>query len=138
MADLGFRPQVNGFSFENYGKDKQVTNLTPAEVRRMFGDQVCANIKGDTCTLTPPAQQWMEQANGAMAGGHCEGFATLSLLFYSNKVDLTKFGADKVVDLKLDGNEALQREIAYWFITQATQPAANAILRATPSEIVDA
>ena len=138
LVDLGFRPGVNGFSFENYGADTPVTNLTPVEVRRMFGDKVCANIKGDVCTLTPPAKQWMQQANEAMAGGHCEGFAALSLLMYKNIISPKTFGGNQAADLNLDGNELLQREIAYWFITQATLPAANAIVRGTPKEIVAA
>jgi hypothetical protein len=137
-ADLGFRPEVNGFSFANYGDDQSVTNLTPAEVRRMFGDQVCASLQGDTCILIPPAEQWMEQNNSGMSGGHCEGFAALSLLMYSGKVDPNQFGGATAAALTLDGNELLQREIAYWFVTQATQPAQGAIIKGTPAEIVSA
>lgn len=66
MSDLGFRPQSNGFNFSNYGGEEPVTNLTPVEIRRMFGDKVCARLEGEECTLTPPAQQWMEQANTDM------------------------------------------------------------------------
>jgi hypothetical protein len=137
-VDIGFRPEVNGFSFENYGSDQPVTNLTPEEMRRMFGDQVCASLQGDTCLLIPPAEQWMEQTNAGMDGGHCEGFAALSLLFYSGIVDPNQFGGATAAELTLDGNELLQREIAYWFTTQATQPAQWAILRGTPTEIVSA
>lgn len=137
-VELGFQPEVNGFSFENYGDDQQVTNLTPVEMRRMFGDKVCASIEGDTCILIPPAEQWMEQNNAGMSGGHCEGFAALSLLFYSGIVDPNQFGAPVTAKLQLDGNEPLQREIAYWFTTQATEPARNSIIKGTPSEIVTA
>ena len=80
IADLGFRPAVNGFSFENYSDETQVQNLTAVEVRRLFGDQVCATLADGRCVLTPPGQQWMEQINGDMTGGHCEGMAVLSLL----------------------------------------------------------
>src|SRR5690349_16405295 len=73
VYDLGFTPQENGFSFSNYGDDIPAINLTAVELRRMFGDQVCARLHGDDCTLTPPAEQWMEQINDGMAGGHCEG-----------------------------------------------------------------
>ena len=134
--DLGFRPEVNGFSFPNYGNDTKPVNLTPADVRRMFGDDVCARIEGDNCTLAPTADQWMQQANSAMGGGHCEGFAVLTLLMYNGKVDPNQFGAATAAALTIDGNEKLQREIAYWFITQATQPAAAAIIKGTPAEIV--
>lgn len=60
IYDFGFTPEENGFSFENYGDDIPATNLTADELRRMFGDEVCADINGDECILTPPAEQWME------------------------------------------------------------------------------
>src|SRR5205823_10997946 len=75
VADSGFRPEANGFGFENYGGEAGATNMTPADMRRMFGDQVCARLAGDTCDLIPPAQQFMDQTNQAMSGGHCEGMA---------------------------------------------------------------
>jgi hypothetical protein len=138
VADLGFRPEINGFKFENYGGDPSRINMTQADIRRMFGDQVCASLQGENCTLTPAAQEWMEKTNAAMSGGHCEGFAALSLIFYNNKESPEKFGAAKVNDLSIDGNEALQREIAYYFATQATDPtASNEIKGRTPNEILD-
>jgi hypothetical protein len=134
-ADLGFRADPNGFAFANYGNEKKPVNLTAVEMRRMFGDGVCARIEGDVCTLTPIADQQMQQVNASMGGGHCEGFAVLSLLMYSGKVDASKFGADTIAGLTLDGNEMLQREIAYWFTTQYTQPAKGSIIRGTPAEV---
>jgi hypothetical protein len=136
VADLGFRPQANGFSFPNYGGDQQVTNLTPVEFRRMFGDRVCARIEGEECTLTPVAQQQMEQLNASMSGGHCEGFAVLSLLMYSGKIDPAQFGGSNASELQLQGNEMLQREIAYWFSTQYFRPTRSELLRAAPKDIV--
>src|SRR5512133_435905 len=49
--DTGFRPEVDGFAYQNYGDVGQtptgetfdVVNLTPIEMRRMFGDEVCAS-----------------------------------------------------------------------------------------------
>src|SRR5438445_1013156 len=43
-ADMGFRPDQNGFAFANYGNDVMPQNLTAAEVRDIFGDGVCANM----------------------------------------------------------------------------------------------
>jgi hypothetical protein len=80
VADLGFRPDANGFGFPNYGGQGEV-NLTPNDVRRMFGDQACSSIEGDQCILTPPGAQWLEQISAAMNGVHCEGMAVLSNLF---------------------------------------------------------
>ncbi len=136
IYDLGFRPDQNGFSFENYGDDIQVTNLTANEMRRMFGDQVCSRLNGDDCTLTPPAQQWMEQINGAMAGGHCEGMAVLSLMMYAGQITPDQFGGSVAGDLDIN-DENLQREIAYWWATQTTAPTAESVIRGTPMEIME-
>ena len=55
VYDLGFTPERDEFSFENYGDETSSVNLTANELRRMFGDQVCSRLDGDVCTLTPPA-----------------------------------------------------------------------------------
>jgi hypothetical protein len=138
VADLGFRPAANGFKFENYGAAEGLTNLTPDDLRRMFGDQVCASTADNGCILTPPAEQWMVNTNEAMGGGHCEGFAALSLVFYTQKESPTRFGGDKTYDLDIAGNQALQREIAYFFATQATLPTQQSEVKGkTPNEILD-
>jgi hypothetical protein len=125
-ADYGFRPTPNGFAFENYGEKlpdgSNPVNLTPADVRRLFGDAVCASLNGNECILTPAGQQWTESANKAMNGGHCEGMAVLAALYYGGLLNPADFGAPGTFDIKLAGNEKLQREIAYWFVTQFTPP----------------
>ncbi len=137
-ADNGFRPEVHGFPFPNYGADPSITNLTPADLRRLFGDVVCARIDGDTCVLTPPGEQWMQMANKAMNGGHCEGFAIASTLMYNGKLNASSFGGEKGASLTIAGNEALQREIALWFITQGTPPSGGTERKdMTPSQVVD-
>ena len=136
VFDFGFIPEENGFSFENYGDDIPATNLTADELRRMFGDEVCADINGDECILTPPAEQWMEQINGDMAGGHCEGMAVLSLMMYTGQVSPTDFGGELASELDIN-DEALQREIAYWWATQAVDPTASSVIRGTPMEILE-
>ncbi len=129
LADAGFRPAVDGFSIPNFGGegyDPQtgqtfpVINLTPVEMRRLFGDAVCAAVpdSNGSCVLTPPASQWMEQRNSGLSGGHCEGFAALSQLIYGGQIDPNQFGAARTIDLQIPGNDALQRELAYWWATQ--------------------
>lgn len=135
VFDFGFDPTENGFSFENYGDDIPATNLTADELRRMFGDEVCADINGDECILTPPAEQWMEQVNGDMAGGHCEGMAVLSLMMYTGQVNASDFGGATANDLDIN-DETLQKEIAYWWATQAVDPTASSVIRGTPMEIL--
>ena len=135
-SDFNFDPQENGFSFPNYGDDIPATNLTAVELRRMFGDQVCADINGDDCTLTPPAEQWMEQINGAMAGGHCEGMAALSLMMYTDQISPADFGGSLASDLDIN-DELLQRELAYWWTTQAVAPTYTSVIKGTPMEILE-
>ncbi len=134
-ADSGFRPESDGFSFENYGNDSVAYNLTAEELQRMFGDQVCAYIDGNECTLTPPAKQWMTETNNYMDGGHCEGMAVLSSLMFYDYSDPNTFGATTANDLSLN-NEALQQEIAYWWTTQATLPASSIKLDESPNAIL--
>lgn len=137
VADLGFRPEVNGFSFENYGKPPD-TDLTAEDLRRLFGEGVCTTTANGKCTLTPPAKVWMAEVNKAMRGGHCMGMAELSLMMYLGKVRASEFGGAKAADLQLPGNARLQREIAYWWSTQATMPAAASETQTlTPNDVVD-
>src|SRR6516165_10513886 len=78
VADSGFRPPVNGFTFQNYGNtlsDGTIpTNLTPDDVRTLFGDVVCADAAAGKCDLIPEAKAWMDQMNQDMGDGHCFGF----------------------------------------------------------------
>ncbi len=136
VFDFGFNPADNGFSFENYGDDIPATNLTADELRRMFGDEVCSDINGDECILTPPAEQWMEQINGDMAGGHCEGMAVLSMMMYTGQISASDFGGEFASELDIN-DETLQKEIAYWWATQAVDPTASSVIRGTPMEILE-
>ena len=136
LSDLGFRPDLNGFNFENYGSESGAKDLTPVEMQRMFGDQVCAFIEGGKCVLTPTGQQWMEQTNKDMAGGHCEGLAVLSLLMFNNQVKPASFGGPDAHELAFS-SENLQREIAYWWATQAVNPTSGSVIKGTPNDILD-
>jgi len=135
-VDSGFDPATNAFSFENYGGDAGYKNLTSVEMVRLFGEGVCSSLQGGTCTLSPVAEQWMNETSTAMNGGHCEGMAVLSALFFTNKLNPADFGAATVKDLQIAGNEKLQHEIALWWATQATSPARDAVIKGTPKEIV--
>lgn len=131
----GFDPRTHGFPFQNYGNDVSgLTNLTEAEVQRAYGDAVCESGSGPECSLTAPARQWMEQVNGMMGGGHCEGMAVLSLRMFHGTSRPADFGGDTAHALGLDGNAALQREIAYYFALQTLDAVGNAAVEGTPSE----
>ena len=137
INDSGFRPDLNGFSFQNYGEDPETIDLTSSEMRRMFGDQVCASVVNGQCVLTYPAERWMNQAISAMKYGHCEGLAVLSSLLYFNQTRSALFGGNKSIDLSLD-NVLLQREIGYWWTTQVTTPGGAKKVLDSPVAVVDA
>lgn len=142
VADTGFRPEANGFSFPNYNNKAGAENLTAEEMRTLFGDQVCAILRDNLCVLTPVAAEQMAQFNQTMAVGHCDGLATLSALLYLNIVHAADFGADTTARLQLAGNQKLQRELARWFTTQLVDPTYAAKLRfvndkITPAQVVD-
>jgi hypothetical protein len=136
INDSGFRPNIDGFSFQNYADDPVTVDLTPAELQRMFGYKVCASIAGGKCTLTYPAQRWMNQAVSAMKSGHCEGIAVLSSLMYYNKTSPALFGGSSVIDLSLQ-EELLQREIGYWWTTQVTSPGGSKKVLESPQAVLD-
>lgn len=132
----GFATATHGFSFENY-TNAGVTNLTHVEVRRFFGDRVCASMAGG-CTLTPAAESWMEQANAMMAGGHCFGFSHLALSLFKGTVSAQTLGAASASGMD-KANVDVQREIAFWMATQLTDPARTGIKaanRTTPQQML--
>jgi len=136
VADLGFRPDAHGLPFENYGAGNY-TNLTPVEMRRIFGDAVCGALDGDTCTLTPPAQEWMTRQNTSMDGGHCYGFSVFALRMFTKQITPADFGVSSVADLKIEGNEKLQREIAYSFVYQYFDPVRASAWAGAPNAVLD-
>ena len=137
VADNGFRPEQNGFSFENYGGDAGATDLTPAEMVTLFGDGVCASTAGGQCLLTPQAEQWMLNENREMAGGHCYGFSVASLSFFKNLSNPSGFGASTVPALAFPGNQPIQRYIAYGMVHQMLDSVRDGTIKGTPSEILD-
>ena len=135
-TDSGFRPDLNGFSFENYGSDIPTVGLTAEDMQRMFGDKVIASNAGGKIILTPPANRWMIEANNAMANGHCEGMAVLSELIYYDKVNPLALGGKDAADLSLD-NQNVQSEIAYWWATQVTSPGGLKKVDESPNAVLE-
>lgn len=139
---FAFQFKNQSFAFENYTNTfngAPVTNLTPVEIARLFGDGVCTEgPDAGACTLTPSSLKFMESTNAAMNNGHCEGMAVLSLLFATGQARASDFGAPTAFELQLANNVPLQREIAYWWATQSTQPTQAADTRniKTPNEVL--
>lgn len=140
LADSGFRPKPNGFSFENWGgKQYPYSRLTADDSYFLFGDQACARIKDDSCVPTPGARLWIDEMNRSTEGGHCEGMAVLSASLYSKFDSVADYGARSAFELKPDNRE-LMRSISTYFTTQALEPvqSASSASRAWPlQKIVD-
>lgn len=144
VADLGFRPVPNGFSFENYGDEEGYANLNAAEMQRLFGPGVCVTGKGSRCVLTPTARAWMKSVNEAMAGGHCYGFAVLSELIHKGQLpafgipSLASFGAGATTySLAIERNVPLQRAIARAWAFQTLDSVTSGTVRGTPRKILN-
>jgi hypothetical protein len=137
IADSGFRPNKDGFAFENYGNDVGPKNLTAAEVDDLFGDQVCLSGTGADCELVPAAKEWMDNQNAGMAGGHCEGFSITALRMFNEAISPADYGADRPFDLDIVGNEPLQQSIAEHFTYQFLPPIVENRVKGTPSEVLE-
>jgi hypothetical protein len=135
VADTGFRAEIDGFGFQNYGNDDDPVNLTPASMEYTFGEQVCVRGTGEDCVLTPPAATWMEQQNAGMAGGHCMGMSVLALRMYAETLKVKDFGADVPNDLPGD-DATVQQNIAESFIYQSIPAIAETVTRGDPNDIL--
>ena len=141
VVTLDYEPIDDGFGFANYGGGNAPAALTVNLARRLYGDaQTCASVS-DTgeCTPQPVILQLIEQANRAMAGGLCEGFAVLSLRLYQEGATTSLLGQEALVAALEQGDPRVAAELAFWFVTQfasETQAAAAFYREQSPSEIV--
>jgi hypothetical protein len=137
VADSGFRPEIDGFAFENYGNDVGPQNMTPANMETLFGEQVCLSGTGEECELVPAAKEWMDNQNEGMAGGHCQGFSVTALRMWNEDLDQEDYGADTTAGLEIVDNAPLQSTIAEHFVYQFLPPIVEARVKGTPSEVLD-
>lgn len=144
VADSGFRPDPNGFSFPNYGGDEGYKNLDVVEVQKIYGASVCITGKGKKCVLNPAVRNWMNYINDAMGGGHCYGFANLTSLIKAG--DLPRFGFNSLqplgggpnpYDLTIKSNVRLQRTIARSFAAQVFPSVTSKAIIGAPKGVID-
>jgi hypothetical protein len=138
LVDSGFRPQANGFGFENYGNDVGPVNLRPQEIEQLFGRQVCLSGTGASCRLIPAAQRWMDNQNKRMAGGHCMGFSVAALRFFGKSLDPRLFGGGPTIAMPIVDNEALQAQIAEDWVYQDLASVKRRVVGGTPSHVLQA
>ena len=58
----------------------------------MFGDGVCIDPAANPCVLKPAAEKWRQTFSPLLDGGHCYGFAVLSLLLHRGTVQPSQYG----------------------------------------------
>jgi hypothetical protein len=134
IASDGFNPVRDGFSFPNYGGG--YANLSADQMRLLFGDGVCAYVtKSNACALTPTAQTYMDSANMLMSSaGHCFGFSVLSMLIWRH--EYPPLARQPIGRLRLRGNTALQRALAYTFQWQMLPVVHDAEVHGTPNQVL--
>lgn len=118
-ADSGFR-SADRFSFANWADEKYTGDqLTAAQLVSLFGKYVCASITGDACTLSTGGEELLKNMEKAYLSGRCEGMVVLASLLKSKAVPLSSFAGKAASVINLDpDDEALQKSIAYWWMTQ--------------------
>ncbi len=143
VADNGFRPDPDGFSFPNYGNEGQ-KGLDAAELERIYGPGVCIPGTG-RCVLTPLARAVMKAYDEGSADGHCFGFATLAELIYKgylprfgySSVNAFAAGATNPFQLGIEDNDLLQRSITRAFDFQNLESVTANTIVATPTQILN-
>ncbi len=142
-VDNGFRIKADDFSFSNWGRSTEAdANVTIQTLIDLFGHSaVCIDGPSTECVMRPTTVQKLEEWNNALAGGRCEGLATLSTRFLLNLDDPTTFKPDatRVADLQR-GNQLLDSTIVYWwatqFLTEVSDRAATSRTK-SPLQLVD-
>ena len=141
--DNGFRIKADDFSFSNWGRSTEAdANVTIQTLIDLFGHSaVCIDGPSTECVMRPTTVQKLEEWNNALAGGRCEGLATLSTRFLLKLDDPTTFKPDatRVADLQR-GNQLLDSTIVYWwatqFLTEVSDRAATSRTK-SPLQLVD-
>ena len=142
LADTGFRPNKDGFKFENQGGRYPRTPpvLTSQDVSRMFGSDVCVNGGGTTCRLKPVATEWMAMVNRAMNDGQCEGMAVSSLAFYKKLYQPSAFAphAKSIHDLThAETGPLIGYFWAYQMVNPVREDKAASLMSMTPNSAED-
>jgi hypothetical protein len=141
--DNGFRIKADDFSFSNWGRSTAAdANVTIQTLVDLFGHSaVCIDGPSTECVMRPTTVQKLEEWNNALAGGRCEGLASLSTRFLLKLDDPTTFNpaATRVTDLQR-GNQLLDSTIVYWwatqFLTEVSDRAATSRTK-SPLQLVD-
>lgn len=138
VADLGLRPETDGFNFVNFTRGPNGLALSEKDVRELLGSSACApGESAEECDLDTRASEFMNDNRRLAAGGVCEGLSLLSLMFFTGEMDPKEFGAETTYKLSLPENPDLERQVLIWNASQLTDQTTEALQRGSPTEILD-
>lgn len=133
-----FDPEQDGYNFQNYSSRYPEGDLTLANARTMFGDDVCARLEGDRCIPHPKVINWIASMNETMNEvGHCVGFTVSSNQYFEQIRSTSQFGAETTVGLERD-LPVLQTISQGYASFYASNVWPQEVRDKTPAEIVDA
>lgn len=134
-----FDTRRDGFSFENYGRERRPLDLTPESVERLCGRSACARGTGASCELSGAMRVFMNDANNSMSEGHCEGISVFTRILQQKHVPLSSIDSRVSSAFNLPfSNRRLQGEIAFYGATMFTSPAGPSERRVTPVQVIEA
>jgi hypothetical protein len=140
--DSGFTFSRDDFSFANWGRSQKADeNITIQTLIDLFGhNSVCLSGDESTCTARPITTQKIIEWNSALAGGRCEGIATLSTRLHMGIDDPSQFNQSPTVNSIRKNNKELNQALVYWWATQLLPEVANRAEESrlrSPLELVD-
>lgn len=118
-ADIGFIPDVHGFSFANWSASTESDDANLAIARRLFGDSsVCAQMDDLNCIPYAGVDAFLERLNTELDKGRCEGLVLLAFQrMREGSTGTQALTTDEVID-----------DLNYWSATQIL-PAAKSRAR---------
>lgn len=126
----------DALTFRNYGAGYPEGDMDVDDLRKLFGDGVCARFDGARCIPTPAAQLWLDTVTNYMRSGHCAGFTVLSSRFWLRELAPTVFAGEAKNPYDLPQNVPVMKQIARDWSLQVLPELQSATIRGTPRQIV--
>jgi hypothetical protein len=129
QPDLGFRPDPDGYSFENWQsqQDDLMDEFGADDLVTMFGSEnVCVWVDAQ-CEVRELPLHWWTYAVSQLYDGHCAGMSATTLRFFEGAYPRPGFyqdGAEETHDLDFgsSADTPIRGHIAFYHMIQATEP----------------
>ncbi len=141
LVDPGFRPNPDGFAFDNYS-DTNANDFNISDVRDLFGyEETCLGPDPACAIPRKAAKQWYIIVSDYLSDGHCDGMAVTSLRLFVPDYEFPRIfdsEADNTYELEL--SQDVRRYIAKYFIRQTVDPVQSykaQVVQKTPAEVLE-